>query len=236
MDEKEYTPRIGAVIVAAGTGSRMGTSYPKQYALIEGKTMLERSVEAILAEERITQVVIVISPGDLLGQQLKFSDPRVQIARVGGNTRADSVKNGIAFSGLSGADWVLSHDAARPCVRLEDISRLIDYCLTHDEGAILAVPVNDTIKSENEDGKIDRTVPRDHLWCAQTPQCFKVSSLSKAFATNPSNVTDEASVMESVGIRPALVQGSSSNIKVTRQKDLLLARAIFQARSTGENI
>lgn len=108
----------------------------------------------------------------MIGQRLTFEDPRVRIARVGGQTRADSVKNGILFSNLKSSDWVLVHDAARPCLLTSDVTKLMDYCRRHQESAILAVPVNDTLKKEGDNGTIACTVSRDGLWAAQTPQCF----------------------------------------------------------------
>lgn len=233
-DDKKETV-FGAVVVAAGVGSRMGSSSPKQYELICGKTMLERSVEALLKEPRISELVIVISPSDLIGQRLTFNDPRVRIARVGGQTRADSVKNGILFSELKSNDWVLVHDAARPCLLTEDVSKLIDFCSQHQRGAILAVPVNDTLKKEDDNGDIQKTVDRNGLWAAQTPQCFRVGDLTKALAQTGSSVTDEASAMEAVGKHPAIVEGTPTNLKVTRPMDLWLARAIFLARNEGES-
>ena len=238
MNKQEASFRLAAVVVAAGSGTRMGANFPKQYALIEGKTMLERSVSALLEEPRIEQLVIVISPSDLLGQQLKFTDPRIKIARVGGTTRADSIRNGITYSGFSANDWILTHDAARPCVKSSDITKLIDYCLKNDEGGILAVPVSDTIKQQNTSGKIGKTIPRDKLWAAQTPQCFKVGLLTKALSNTNTEaaITDEASAMEASGFKPALIEGSSTNFKVTRPADLALARAVFKARAAGEDI
>ena len=228
-------PIFGAVVVAAGVGSRMGTGSPKQYELIGGKTMLERSVQVLLDEPRIKELVVVISPADMIGQRLTFEDPRVRIARVGGQTRADSVKNGILFSNLKSSDWVLVHDAARPCLLTSDVTKLMDYCRRHQESAILAVPVNDTLKKEGDNGTIAFTVSRDGLWAAQTPQCFPVGELTRAMNEAGSAVTDEASAMEFVGKHPALVEGTPTNIKVTRPIDLWLARAIFLARKEKEN-
>ena len=125
MNPDKEEPVFGAVVVAAGVGSRMGTRSPKQYELIGGKTMVERSVQVLLDEPRIKELVVVISPADMIGQRLTFEDPRVRIARVGGQTRADSVKNGILFSNLKSSDWVLVHDAARPCLLTSDVTKLM---------------------------------------------------------------------------------------------------------------
>lgn len=234
MDEDTSKTRFGAVVVAAGVGSRMGTGSPKQYELIGGKTMLEHSVEALLREPRISELVLVISPSDILGQRLVFKDSRVKIARVGGQTRADSVKNGILFSDLTSSDWVLVHDAARPCLLTSDVTKLIDFCQEHRKGAILAVPVNDTLKKEGEHDLIEKTVERNGLWAAQTPQCFQVGELTRAMSEAGSAITDEASALEFVGKHPALVEGTPTNLKVTRPMDLWLAKAIFMAREAGD--
>ena len=198
MNPDKEEPVFGAVVVAAGVGSRMGTGSPKQYELIGSKTMLERSVQVLLDEPRIKELVVVIS-------------------------------------NLKSSDWVLVHDAARPCLLTSDVTKLMDYCQRHQESAILAVPVNDTLKKEGENGTIACTVSRDGLWAAQTPQCFPVGELTRAMNEAGSAVTDEASAMEFVGKHPALVEGTPTNIKVTRPMDLWLARAIFLARKEKEN-
>lgn len=130
---------------------------------------------------------------------------------------------------------MLVHDAARPCLLTSDVTKLMDYCRRHQESAILAVPVNDTLKKEGDNGTIACTVSRDGLWAAQTPQCFPVGELTRAMNEAGSAVTDEASAMEFVGKHPALVEGTPTNIKVTRPIDLWLARAIFLARKEKEN-
>lgn len=232
---QKASPEIVAIVVAAGTGSRMGGSSPKQYLQIQGRSMLDLSVSAILEEPRINKLVIVISPADIVGQRLKFEDPRVEVARVGGNTRSDSVRNGLAFCASSKDDWVLVHDAARPCLLTSDVSKLIDHCLENNRGAILAVPVNDTLKKAKDGNEIDKTVPRDDLWRAQTPQCFKYGELLKALNNPNEKPTDEASAMEKAGYPVDIVEGSSTNIKVTRPMDLWLVKAIFQYRAAGED-
>lgn len=227
-------PQIIAVVVAAGVGSRMGATTPKQYLMLGGKTMLEMSVEAMLVESRIDKLIVVISPSDLIGQTITFNDPRVEVARVGGTTRAMSVKNGIAYSAAGAGDWVLIHDAARPCLLADDLSKLIDTCMSEDQGGILAVPVNDTLKAVNEDGEIERTVPRDGMWAAQTPQMFKADILIDALDKAGSAVTDEASALEFVGLKPMIIEGTSTNLKVTRPEDLWIAQAILDGRAGRE--
>ncbi len=222
---------LTAIVVAAGVGSRMGDKSPKQYKKIGTKTMLELSVEALAAEPRIKRIVVVVSPSDLLAQHLKFEDPSVKIARVGGLTRASSVLNGLGFSAFTSNDWVLVHDAARPCLLTSDVSKLIDSCLEENTGGLLAVPVNDTLKMENENGTVLKTVDRKGLWAAQTPQMFRAFDLINALEKAGDSVTDESSAIELAGLPALLVEGSTTNIKVTRPNDLWLAEAIFEKRN-----
>lgn len=233
MKNLKLNPEVAAVVVAGGSGSRMGASFPKQYSMVADKTILEHSVDVMLSDPRVSKVVVVISPSDLLGQKLEFKNPRVHVARVGGATRTDSVRNGTIYAGMKPSDWILVHDAARPCLLSSDLSKLIDFCLTRDCGAILAVPLNDTLKEASETGKITRTISREHLWCAQTPQCFKSSELLKALNQNGIPFTDEASALEACGVKPAIVEGTPTNIKITRPMDLWIAKAIFEARKKG---
>lgn len=224
-------PKIFALVLAAGVGSRMAANFPKQYMIIEGKTMLEHSVNALLKEPRIVRLVVVLSPTDMIGMGLTFEDPRVEVARIGGNTRAMSVKNGLAY--LAGEEnvWVLVHDAARPCVSSTDIKSLIDTCFEKQQGGLLASPLSDTLKIASSEQTVDKTIPRDHMWAAQTPQFFPLDKLYDALSHPSEQITDESSAMESVGEHPLLIKGSPFNIKVTRPEDLDFARTIIHFRN-----
>lgn len=221
---------LTAIVVAAGIGSRMGDKSPKQYKKIGGKTMLELSIDALLTEPRITRVIVVVSPSDMIAQSLQFNNELVSIARVGGLTRASSVQNGLSYAAFTSNDWVLVHDAARPCLLGSDVTKLIDACLKNDQGGLLAVKVNDTLKAESDNGTASHTVPRDGLWAAQTPQMFRAFDLMDALEEAGEAVTDEASAMEKAGFSPLLVEGTETNLKVTRPTDLWLAEAILEKR------
>ncbi|CDT32213.1 2-C-methyl-D-erythritol 4-phosphate cytidylyltransferase [Vibrio coralliirubri] len=215
-----------AVVPAAGVGSRMKADRPKQYLKIHGKTILEHTVEKLLSHPQVAQIVVAISDDDPYYPELALNlNP--QVIRVsGGSERADSVLsalNYIAEQQLS--DWVMVHDAARPCVQLSDIDKLISGAMSHDVGAILAAPVRDTMK-RGAQGRIEHTVERADLWHALTPQMFRAKPLWKALSEalqQGASITDEASAFEWKGLSPALVAGRSDNFKITQPEDLALA-------------
>lgn len=215
-----------AVVPAAGVGSRMKADRPKQYLKIHGKTNLEHTVEKLLSHPQVAQIVVAISDDDPYYPELALNQ-NPQVIRVsGGSERADSVLsalNYIAEQQLS--DWVMVHDAARPCVQLSDIDKLISGAMSHDVGAILAAPVRDTMK-RGAQGQIEHTVERADLWHALTPQMFRAKPLWKALSDalqQGTSITDEASAFEWKGLSPALVAGRSDNFKITQPEDLALA-------------
>lgn len=215
-----------AVVPAAGVGSRMKADRPKQYLTINGKTILEHTVEKLLAHPQISQIVVAISDDDPYYPELPLNQNPQVIRVVGGSERADSVLSALDYiekQQLGG--WVMVHDAARPCVQLSDIDKLISTAMSHDVGAILAAPVRDTMK-RGAQGQIDHTVERADLWHALTPQMFRAEPLwnvlSEALQQGVS-ITDEASAFEWKGFSPALVAGRSDNFKITQPEDLALA-------------
>lgn len=215
---------IIAVVPAAGVGKRMKSSIPKQYLKIGDKTILEHTVFRLLDHPSISRVVIAISEGDeyFSDTSLKHHD-RVTVVN-GGKERADSVLSGL--QSLQKTDWVMVHDAARPCVALEDIDALVVNATTHADGAILACPVRDTMKRGTDGNEISETVCREQLWHALTPQMFNCGQLLKAIEDALRKglpVTDEASAIELSGGSPKLVSGRASNIKITQPEDLALA-------------
>ena len=222
--------RYIALIPAAGTGTRMGGGeVPKQYLNLGDRTMLEHSIDALLAEGRVDRVFVVVAPVDTRWQELGVDEERVEFLPVGGASRAESVRNGlIAIAARTDDDdRVLVHDAARPCLTEEQLGRLIDEVDADDSGGLLAIPLADTLK-RGEDGRVGITLERTGLWCAQTPQLFRVASLRAALSQGPlDDITDEASAMERTGHAPRLVLGGTGNLKVTTHEDLLLARAIL---------
>jgi len=216
---------------AAGVGNRVGHDFPKQYLRLGPRTVLEHSVAAMLSDARIDRVFVVVAPTDSKWQSIDWGSDRVEFLAVGGASRAESVFN--ALMALSGRthddDRVLVHDAARPCLMKRELARLIDEVGSEEGGGLLAVPVTDTLK-RSENGHVVETLDRDEFWCAQTPQLFRFASLRAAMSTGSlQGVTDEASAIERNGNFPRLVLGSATNIKVTTEHDLTLARVILDA-------
>ncbi|EGU43524.1 MULTISPECIES: 2-C-methyl-D-erythritol 4-phosphate cytidylyltransferase [Vibrio] len=215
-----------AVVPAAGVGSRMKADRPKQYLKINGKTILEHTVEKLLAHPQVSQIVVAISDDDPYYPELPLTQNPQVIRVAGGSERADSVLSALDYIEKQQlGDWVMVHDAARPCVQLSDIDKLISTAMSHDVGAILAAPVRDTMK-RGAQGQIDHTVERADLWHALTPQMFRAEPLwnvlSEALQQGVS-ITDEASAFEWKGFSPALVAGRSDNFKITQPEDLALA-------------
>ncbi|KGE05037.1 2-C-methyl-D-erythritol 4-phosphate cytidylyltransferase [Pseudohaliea rubra] len=221
------------VIPAAGIGSRLGAAVPKQYLEIAGRTLLEHSLRALFADARVKGVAVALRAGDERAAALAcLQDPRV-LRVEGGAERADSVAAGLAALGERAAedDWVLVHDAARPCLDAKSLGALIDAVAAGGSGAILAQPVSDTVKRSDDGNTVAATVDRRSLWLAQTPQLFRLGELTRALA-GAGAVTDEASAMEAAGHPVGLVPGPRTNFKVTTADDLLLARCLLAA---GEN-
>ncbi|SLM64329.1 MULTISPECIES: 2-C-methyl-D-erythritol 4-phosphate cytidylyltransferase [Dickeya] len=214
---------VVAILPAAGSGSRMQSDRPKQYLSIGNKTILEHTAAGLLRHPRIQRLVIAISADDPYFSTLPLAnDPRIDVV-TGGAQRADSVLAGLRH--IKQESWVLVHDAARPCLHPDDLSRLLALTGESDVGGILATPVRDTMKRGRE-GRIDHTVEREALWHALTPQLFPLSllraSLERALREG-AIITDEASALEYAGYQPRLVPGRADNIKVTRPEDLALA-------------
>ncbi|MBI2319117.1 MAG: 2-C-methyl-D-erythritol 4-phosphate cytidylyltransferase [Betaproteobacteria bacterium] len=225
------TSRFFALIPAAGTGSRLGDETPKQYRLLAGKPMLHHAVRSLLAAAEIDTVFVVLAAGDVLFRTHDWSEFGARLAPLycGGASRRDSVLNGViaAASAVDADDWLLVHDAARPCLGKAELSRLIAEVREDDVGGILAVPVADTLKRSDGERRILATEPREALWQAQTPQMFRHAVLLQALREHP-GATDEAAAVEAMGLRPKLVEGSSANLKVTYPADLALAELILR--------
>jgi 2-C-methyl-D-erythritol 4-phosphate cytidylyltransferase/2-C-methyl-D-erythritol 2,4-cyclodiphosphate synthase len=239
MNSPLATRRVWAIVPAAGRGARFAASaqaaVPKQYAPLLGATVLEWSLRALLAEPRVHAVVVAVAADDALWASLaaKLNHPRL-LSTIGGANRQDTVANGLAFLAERAAadDWILVHDAARPCLNATELGALLDAvdAGTADTcGAILAAPVVDTVKRETVHDV--STVDRQGLWRALTPQVFPFAKLRHALkeaALAGVAVTDEAQAIERMGLRPALVPGSPFNVKITRDADLGLAAKILK--------
>jgi len=226
-------PRYFAIVPAAGSGSRFGAEKPKQYLSLLGRPLIFHTLAALVACPEIDRVWVVLSPDDPYWFQHDWSDlgAKLETVRCGGETRAESVTNGLQAAAMvaSDDDWVLVHDAARPCLSAEMLKSLFADLANDPVGGLLAVPVADTLKRADAEQRVAATEPRDGLWQAQTPQMFRYGRLLEALK-NCTAVTDEASAIEALGLKPKLVSGDSTNLKVTYPADLALAAMILRGR------
>ena len=231
-----------ALVPAAGSGARMGSETPKQYLPLGGKPLIWYTLAALCAVPKITRVFVVLAPDDALWTALPMPalGDKLTVLHCGGPTRAASVTNGLRAMREQipqiGEDWVLVHDAARPCLTVAQVEKLIAEVGSEESGGILAVPVADTLKRGSARSgdpaaapHIMATVPRAGLWQAQTPQMFLHRLLLDALDFAP-QVTDEASAVEALGLHPRLVEADASNFKVTYPHDLQLAALILAER------
>ena len=223
MSSSQPSPKVAALIVAAGRGLRIGGDIPKQYRLLAGVPVLVRTVEAFRAHPRVARVVVAIHPDDreLFNQCFKGKAPETT---AGGDTRQDSVRRGLEALAADAPDVVLIHDAARPFVDAGLIDRVVD-ALAKAGAVIPALPVSDTIKRV-ESGVVTGTVPREALFGAQTPQGFRFGPLLAAHrAAEGQALTDDAAVAEAAGLAVHVVAGSADNVKITEPQDFVRAEA-----------
>ena len=227
-------PKFHALIPAAGSGARMGADLPKQYLPLAGKPLLYHALDRLCRHPAIERVFVVLAPGD---REFARHDWQPLAAKFeplycGGETRAASVFNGLiaASDAIDDEDWLLVHDAVRPCLPIDALERLITGLREEKTGGLLALPVVDTLKRGDADSYVVQTAPRDNLWQAQTPQMFRYRLLVEALhATDPALATDEARAIEQLGLRPKLVMGDTRNVKVTYPQDLAVAEAILKS-------
>lgn len=219
--------KFWAVVPAAGVGKRMNADRPKQYLPLNGKTVLEQTLLRLLQADVFTAISVAISEEDPYWPELDITQHEKIITAPGGKERADSVLSGLKVirGQASDEDWVLVHDAARPCLTTSDIHHLIDTLKQDAIGGILALSSHDTLK-QVDDNAIAATLDRRHIWRALTPQMFRYGLLKHALEANEGNtaVTDEASALELQGLQPKIVEGRPDNIKITRPEDLALAQ------------
>jgi len=221
------------VVPAAGIGARMGAALPKQYLPLAGETVLACTLRRLAQHPGVSGLMVVLAADDPHWPGGFAIEGKPLLTAVGGAERSDSVLAGLrALPDSVGAqDLVLVHDAARPCLRYEDLSRLLAAAGAHAVGALLAAPVADTLKRADAFGRCTATVPRADLWRALTPQAFRRADLVRALETAQRDgvqVTDEASAFERLGMLPQLVEGSADNIKITTPADLALAEFLLQ--------
>jgi len=231
--------QYSVVVPAAGIGKRMQADCPKQYLHIAGKTIIEHTLTNLLEHNQIKRVIVVINPYDKSFAQLPIAGhPRIAVVK-GGQERCDSVLAGLNYL-PDDEEWVLVHDAARPCLARTDVTALLQLAKQGSSGGILATPVRDTMKRAvaikmNGQNFIEQTESRNNLWHALTPQFFKLASLKKALieaSKQKAKITDEASAMEFLGEKVILVEGRASNIKITQAEDLLLAEFYLTQQQT----
>ncbi|MEP6938194.1 MAG: 2-C-methyl-D-erythritol 4-phosphate cytidylyltransferase [Rudaea sp.] len=225
------TDALWCVVPAAGRGTRVGADVPKQYLSIAGKPLLLHTLERLAAHARIRGIVVVLAADDALWPGIISLHGKPLVRADGGVERADSVLAGLVAirERIENDDFVLVHDAARPCVGAADLTRLID-CGVAAGGGLLAAPLRDTLKRADTDCRSLATEPRDSRWRAQTPQLFRIGELIGALTSARDAgivATDEAMAMERIGHRPLLVEGAESNIKVTTPADVALAEFLL---------
>jgi len=217
-----------ALVPAAGFGARMGHELPKQYLPLAGQPMIFHALNTLCSCPEISTVFVVLAPDDTHFHTYDWSrfGDKLQPLYCGGEKRSDTVLNGLLASELEPDDWVLVHDAARPCLTQAHLAKLIAELRDDAVGGILAIPVADTLKRADANDRILRTESREQLWQAQTPQMFRAGLLTQALQNAP-QVTDEASAIEALGLQPKLVLSEPTNFKVTYPQDLLLAELLL---------
>jgi 2-C-methyl-D-erythritol 4-phosphate cytidylyltransferase len=227
---------VWTIIPASGIGQRMQAELPKQYLKLSEKTIIEHTLDKMLSHDAISGAVVVLDSNDKHWDKLNYQTDKPLILATGGEQRQHSVFNGLEklLSTINQDCFVLVHDAVRPLVAHADITQLIEIAHQHKDGALLAAPVADTLKQQDLQGNSQQTISRVGLWRAFTPQIFRASLLSKALQyvmERQLAVTDDASAMEAMGLKPKLVPGSAENIKITLAEDLLLAKKIWKQQT-----
>jgi len=226
--------RYWVVMPAAGTGQRFGAALPKQYAGLAGRRVIDWSLRLFLADVRCQGVVVAVAADDphwpAVAAQL--GNTRLS-ATTGGAARCESVQRGLQARPAQPDDWVLVHDAARPCLSRTEVDALLSAVAGHPVGGLLALPIADTIKRADDQGDVQATLPRERLWRALTPQMFRYGALGAALLAAQArgvSPTDEAQALELQGHAPRLVEGSAQNIKITTPADLAFAAAVLAGR------
>jgi 2-C-methyl-D-erythritol 4-phosphate cytidylyltransferase len=241
-------PRCFALVPCAGVGQRAGTVGPKQYSALAGQAVVAHTLAALAAVPRLHAILVVLAPDDAEFERQvpqfkadeaeggRFECKTMWIARCGGDSRAASVSAGLQVLREKGAldtDWVLVHDAARCLLQPQWVVRLIDACADDSIGGLLALPLADTLKAADAQGRVTATLPRANKWLAQTPQMFRLGRLQEALVhadAHGVDVTDEASAIEALGFAPLLVPGDQENFKLTWPGDFSLALRLLTTR------
>jgi len=228
--DRHQSPRLHALVPCAGSGRRAGGDEPKQYRLLAGQTVVQRTLRALSGVHRLSGVWVVLSPQDAHFEQ-SCPDFTGTALRCGGHSRGASVAAGLEAmqaAGVDERDWVLVHDAARCMIKPDAVDRLIDACWDDAVGGLLARPVSDTLHRVQDD-RIMGQQARDGLWQAQTPQMFRLGLLRQALKYAGEAVTDEASAVCGLGLQPRVVPGPNDNFKLTHPDDFLWAQRLLAA-------
>lgn len=226
--------RFHVIIPAAGSGSRMGADFPKQYLNLNGKPLIQHVVKVFEQNSKISSINVILSKDDAHWRSIDFADSsKLQVHHCGGETRAQTVLNGLNAISLQVAtdDWILVHDAARPGLTEQLLSHLLSTLEEDGVGGLLALPLADTLKRADDKQSVSATVPRTDLWQAQTPQMFRYDMLKKALTEFKGTPTDEAEAIEALGLKPKLVTGELRNLKVTYPQDLAVLSALLNSSS-----
>ena len=223
--------RFHIIIPAAGAGNRMATAIPKQYLPLCGKPIVSHCIQTFFSCPRIASINLALSVEDFFWRSLTLdSNSRLNLHYTGGDTRAQTVLNTLEAMrpNVAEDDWILVHDAARPGLTTALLNQLLDAVEHDDVGGLLALPLADTLKQSNAEQRVEKTIPREGLWQAQTPQMFRFNLLQKALASFDGVPTDEAQAVEALGLQPKLVTGSLRNMKVTYPQDMALMEVLMQ--------
>lgn len=231
-----------AIIPAAGSGSRMKNNLPKQYLPLAGRPMIYHALNTLCHFPKIASVFVVLAPDDsewLKHDWSEFSDKLI-VLNCGGTTRSMSILNGLKAVpeklSIGDNDWVLVHDAARPCLSETLLKKLVDQLADDTVGGLLAVPLADTLKRSNVSSRVECTESRKDLWQAQTPQMFRYKLLVDALSRPSSKaMTDDASAVEELGLHPKLVLSDTRNLKITYPQDIILAELILRTQLGGDS-
>ena len=225
---------LWAIVPAAGIGRRMGASVPKQYLTLHAKKVIDWTLSRLLQCDVFRAIYVATSARDTLWPTCENAHHPLVRQVIGGAERADTVRLSLValLNEADAQDWVLVHDAARPCIDPADVNKLVHTVQSQPyEGGLLGVPVSDTIKWVSPTQTVEKTLDRDRVWRAFTPQMFRIGALHDALVSaqqNAWNITDEASAMEKVGVNAVMVEGRSDNIKITRTEDLVYAEQVLR--------
>ena len=213
----------------------MQNALPKQYLPLAGKPMISHVIQVFFNNPRIASIHLALSPDDGFWRSLTLNpESKLHLHYTGGASRSETVLNTLAVIDVADEDWILVHDAARPGLSTALLEVLLDALQDDAVGGLLAMPVADTLKQSQLENRVKKTVSRQHLWQAQTPQMFRYATLKKALSDFDGSATDEAEAVEALGLQPKLVQGELANLKVTYPQDLEMLEALFEKNSVKE--